>query len=74
MNRPQMHWHRKMSIQGGGSGDSDDLFVQVQSAPAQASSQRHVGFGQETEGFHGLSMFFLHDQMIFASDVSNKST
>ena len=39
--------------------------VQVQSAPAQASSQRHVGFGQETEGysilfnyskvFHGFS-------------------
>ena len=25
--------------------------VQVQSAPAQASSQRHVGFGQETEGY-----------------------
>ena len=42
-----------MSIQGSGS---DDLFVQVQSAPAQASSQRHVGFGQETEGY---SMLFV---------------
>ena len=61
MNRPQMHWHRKMSIQGGGSGDSDDLFVQVQSAPAQASSQRHVGFGQETDGFLWV---YLQDQMI----------
>ena len=53
MNRPQMHWHRQMSIQGSGS---DDLFVQVQSAPAQASSQRHVGFGQETEGYSMLFM------------------
>ena len=42
-----------MSIQGSGS---DDLFVQVQSAPAQASSQRHVGFGQETEGYSMLFM------------------
>ena len=50
-----MHWHRKMSIQGSGS---DDLFVQVQSAPAQASSQRHVGFGQETEGYSMLFMGF----------------
>ena len=32
------------------------LTVQVQSAPAQASSQRHVGFGQETEGFSMLFM------------------
>ncbi|CAL1144177.1 unnamed protein product [Cladocopium goreaui] len=30
----------------------------VQSAPAQASSQRHVGFGQETEGY---SMLFMGD-------------
>ena len=30
------------------------LTVQVQSAPAQASSQRHVGFGQETEGYSML--------------------
>ena len=56
MNRPQMHWHRKMMKDVYTSSGSDDLFVQVQSAPAQASSQRHVGFGQETEGYSMLFM------------------
>ena len=58
-----------MSIQVSGS---DDLFVQAQSAPAQASSQRHVGFGQETEGYSTIQLYsmirrffmvFLQDQM-----------
>ena len=51
------------------------LTVQVQSAPAQASSQRHVGFGQETEGFSMLFVgFFMIRCLISASDVSNKGT
>ena len=69
-----MHWHRQMSIQGSGS---DDLFVQVQSAPAQASSQRHVGFGQETEGYSMLfdairGFFFMIRCLISASDVTRE--
>ena len=49
-----------------------DLAVQVQSAPAQASSQRHVGFGKDTRVLRQGLVFVMSSKQL-CYDATSKS-